>query len=80
MKRIIVVVLLLLVVAVGTVQWWGSCDLKARRCTTWCDIKYFNNDSKAAGCRASCSLENASCHGNEAAKGFNDFMNGLKGR
>jgi hypothetical protein len=35
---------------------------------------------KEAGCRARCSMENAKCHGKEAAEGLDDFMNGLKGR
>ncbi len=77
-KAIIIVVILAAVIA--TIPLWGGCDLNARFCNTTCSIKYFNNDMKAAGCRTRCSMKNASCHADEAAKEMGDFMKGLQGR
>jgi len=79
MKKVIIVVLVLAAI-VATIPLWGGCDLNARFCSTTCTIKYFNNDMKAAGCRARCSMDNASCHSKEAAQGVTDFMKGLQGR
>lgn len=79
MKKV-AVVLLVLAAVVGTVPFWGGCDLNAKRCSTWCSIRHFNSDMKAAGCRARCALENARCQGDEAAAGVGEFMDGLKGR
>ena len=70
MLKKLLLVLLLLAVVVGTVPWWGSCDLKAQACRSWCSVKNFNSDMKAAGCRASCALENAACRGNKAVGNF----------
>lgn len=67
-------------VAVATMPWWGGCDLNAKRCSTLCSIKHFNNDMEAAGCRASCTMENARCHGEEAAEQLNDFLRGFQGK
>lgn len=77
-KAIIIAVVLATIVA--TIPLWGGCDLNQRYCNVTCSIKHFNNDSKASGCRARCSVENAKCHGAEAAEGFNDFMKGMQGR
>lgn len=80
MKKVIIVLLLLVAVGVATVPLWGGCDLNARVCTTWCEIKHLNSDMKAAGCRARCAMEQARCHGDEAARSVEDFMKGLEGR
>jgi hypothetical protein len=79
MKKAIIIALVLATI-VATIPLWGGCDLNQRYCNATCSIKHFNNDMKAAGCRARCSMENAKCHGEEAAEGLNDFMSGLKGR
>ncbi|HEY0719705.1 MAG TPA: hypothetical protein VGE50_00475 [Gammaproteobacteria bacterium] len=79
MKKVIIAVLLLVAV-VATIPLWGGCDLNARRCSTWCNIKHLNNDMQAAGCRARCAMQNAACHGEEASQGLDDFMKGLQGR
>ena len=79
MKKLLIV-LGLLVIVVATIPLWGGCDLNGRLCSTWCGIKHFNNDMKAAGCRVSCSLENARCQGAESARQLDDFMSGLKGK
>jgi len=78
MKKIVAGIVVLVIAAVASIPLWGSCDLKARYCTTVCDIKHYDNDMKATGCRASCSLNNIQCHGDDAVKELNDFMKGLK--
>jgi hypothetical protein len=79
MLKKILVALVLLVAVVATVPWWGSCDLNAQACSTWCNVKHLNSDMKAAGCRASCALDGARCRGDKAAKEVSDFMSGFKG-
>ena len=75
LKRILAVVVLLLA-AVATLPWWGGCDLNARVCSTWCNVKNPGGEMKAAACRASCSLESTRCHGAKAAKDVGNFMKG----
>lgn len=78
MKKVIIAVLVLVAI-IATIPLWGGCDLNASLCSASCSIRHLNNDMKAAGCRAHCSMENASCRGAEAAKQVNDFMQGLQG-
>lgn len=79
MKKGIIIVVLL-VAAAATIPLWGSCDLKADFCSTWCNIKHFNSDNKATGCRARCAMEAARCHSEEAAEGFSEALKGLRGK
>lgn len=79
MKKALIIALVLATI-VATIPLWGGCDLNQSYCRATCSIKYINNDMKASGCRTRCSVENAKCHGEEAAEGLNDFMKGMKGR
>lgn len=79
MKQVIIIVLSLVAI-VATIPLWGSCSLNADLCNSWCNIKHFNSDAKTFGCRARCSVENATCQSKDAAGGFNEFMKGLQNK
>jgi len=77
MKKVLVVVALLVIV-VASVPLWGGCDVKAKVCAGWCEVRHFNKEVKAAGCRARCSTDRLQCLAQEGQDGIDDFIEGFK--
>lgn len=77
MKKLLLVVVLALI-ALGSVSWWGGCDLNARLCSAWCEVRHFNAEIKAAGCRARCTTERLRCLAGQGRDGVSDFIEGYR--
>lgn len=80
MKKVLstaVIVAVVVIAALATVPLWGSCDLKANVCKTWCSVRHFNEDLKEAGCRTRCATDNMSCLAEQGADSVDDFIEGF---
>lgn len=79
MKKVLVAVIVI-IVGVATVPLWGSCDLNADVCRTWCSVRHMNSDVKEAGCRTRCATDRISCLAEQGSEGLNDFIEGFQGK
>jgi len=77
MKKLLFI-LVLVVIAIVTLPLWGSCDLNARACSTWCSARHYNSDFKTATCQARCSSDKLNCLAEKGADSFNGFIDELK--
>lgn len=60
MKKIYIVIVLMLVAGL-TLPLWGSCDLNAKVCSSWCSIRHYSSDLKTASCKAGCTTDRLRC-------------------
>lgn len=77
MKKVLIIAVLA-AVAVATLPLWGSCDLNAKACSTWCSLRHFNSDVRTASCKARCSTDRLRCLTERGAKGVESFIDELK--
>lgn len=83
MKKVlstVVVVAAVVIAGLATVPMWGSCDLNAKVCKTWCGVRHFNEDLKEAGCRTRCATDNMSCLAGQGADSVDDFLEGFNSK
>jgi hypothetical protein len=76
MKKVLIIIVLA-VAAIATLPLWGSCELNAKACSSWCTIRHFNSDLKSASCKAGCSTDRLRCltrKGSEEAQNFVDQL------
>jgi hypothetical protein len=71
-------VIALVVAAVVSVPLWGGCDVNAKVCSAWCNVRHVNSDVKAAGCRARCQTDKLACIARQGTQGLDDFFEGFK--
>ncbi|MCW8828732.1 MAG: hypothetical protein OQK94_06720 [Gammaproteobacteria bacterium] len=79
MKKILIVIAVA-AVAIVTLPLWGSCDLNAKVCSGWCEVRHFNAELKAAGCRARCSTDRLRCLAGGGSDSVEEFMEGYRGK
>lgn len=77
MKKVLLILIVAGGIAVATLPMWGSCDLNAKACRTWCSVRHMNSDMKAAGCEASCTTKELSCLADNGAKELQGFFDEL---
>lgn len=76
MKKLYIIVVVALV-AVLTLPLWGSCDLNAKACGSWCSVRHSGHDLRIASCKAECSTDRLRCLTNQGSKEVGRFMDKL---
>ncbi|MGM0593985.1 MAG: hypothetical protein ACQETD_05545 [Pseudomonadota bacterium] len=76
MKKVIALIAVVLIGLV-TIPLWGGCDLNAKLCRGWCEVRHFSQDMKAAGCRARCAADKLRCLADQGSGGVDDFVDGF---
>lgn len=77
MKKVLIIVVLA-IVAFITLPLWGSCELNAKACSTWCRLRHFDSDVKTAACKARCATDRLRCLTEHGAKEVEGFVDELK--
>lgn len=78
MIKMLLMAVVVVVIAVATMPMWGSCDLNYKTCSTWCELKHFNEDVKKAGCQAACSSDKLGCLGQQGVEKVDKFVEDMK--
>jgi hypothetical protein len=73
-----IIIAVVAIVAVATLPWWGSCELNAKACSSWCTVRHFNSDVKSTGCKANCTTERLRCLTRRGADEAEKFLDELK--
>ncbi len=76
MKKLYIIMVVTLV-AVLTLPLWGSCDLNAKGCTTWCNVRHYGSDLRIASCNAECSTDQLRCLAEQGSLEVGRFIDGL---
>jgi hypothetical protein len=76
MKKVLLILIVAGIAAV-TLPLWGSCDLNAKACRSWCSVRHFNSDMKTAACQARCTSDELSCLANQGVKDVEGFFEEL---
>jgi len=77
MKKVLLIVVLA-AIAIATLPLWGSCELNAKACSSWCTIRHFNSDLKSASCKANCTTDRLRCLTSKGAEEAKQFVDGLR--
>ncbi len=67
MKKLYLIVVVTLIAAL-TLPLWGSCDLNAKACDSWCSVRHYGSDLRTASCKAECTTDRLRCLTNQGKK------------
>lgn len=60
MKKLYLIAVVTIIAAL-TLPLWGSCDLNASACDSWCDVRHYGSDLRIASCKAECATDRLRC-------------------
>lgn len=73
MKKLYLFIVVTLIAAV-TLPLWGSCDLNAKACSSWCEVRHYGSDLRIATCKAECTTDRLRCLTNQGSEEVGRFL------
>lgn len=76
MKKLYITVVLTLI-ALLTLPLWGSCDLNAKACGAWCDVRHYGSELGIASCKAVCTTDRLRCLTGKGSEDSKRLLDGV---